>query len=125
MRFLTFIASLKRLRKFGLTIWLTDLLYDRGKQLFSYKNYIRLMNKRDYAIERYILTNIPRPRFNNPPYRSKQQISNYPIWFMWLQGESDMPDIVKLCYRSAIKYCREGKLILITKDNINLLVELD
>lgn len=124
MKLSNFIKSLKRLRRFGFIVWLTDLLYDRGKQLLSHKNYLRLIARRHEAIEKYISEHVPSPQFNNPPNQPKQAISGFPVWFMWLQGEADMPDIVRLCYRSAIKYCGEGKVILLTKENLNDYVTL-
>ena len=42
---------------------------------------------------------------------------NYPIWFLWWQGEENMPSIVKTCYQT-LKYYSNGHYInLITKDN--------
>jgi len=44
----------------------------------------------------------------------------FPIWVCWMQGESKMPEVVKLCYNSLRKNSQNslGDVILLTADNI-------
>lgn len=49
------------------------------------------------------------------------------VWFCWLQGLENAPDIVKACYKSVEKnVCSEGNwnLVLITEQNINEYIQL-
>lgn len=42
------------------------------------------------------------------------------VWFCWLQGIENAPDVVKLCYSQARRILKNKKeLVLITKDNFN------
>lgn len=44
----------------------------------------------------------------------------FPIWVCWLQGYDQMPEVVKLCYKSLNKNSPEnGRVYLITKNNIS------
>lgn len=47
-------------------------------------------------------------------------------WTFWWQGEDSMPDIVKICYRSQLKYVRDAgvRFHLLTKDNISEFIEI-
>ena len=40
------------------------------------------------------------------------------VWFCWLQGLDNAPEIVKVCYASLRKYLSEREIIVITKENI-------
>jgi hypothetical protein len=42
---------------------------------------------------------------------------NYPIWFMWWQGEENMPPVVKTCYQTIKRYSNGHNVNLVTKDN--------
>lgn len=46
------------------------------------------------------------------------------IWFFWWQGEDNMPEVVKLCYQSVLKYCNDSDVVLITKDNLTNYVSI-
>lgn len=48
-----------------------------------------------------------------------------PIWICWLQGEDDMPPIVKLCYERLCKNAGEHPVILLTNDSIPTYVSID
>lgn len=41
---------------------------------------------------------------------------NAPIWMLWWDGE--MPDIIKLCYRSKLRWAGSHPVTLLTKDNV-------
>jgi hypothetical protein len=40
------------------------------------------------------------------------------IWVLWLQGIENAPDIVKICYKSIIKFSCDYKVVLIDNDNL-------
>lgn len=112
-----------RLKKYGFVVLITDILYDRGKQILPYSIYLWLMKQRDKSIEKYINQNVPLPSFI-PCSDTPLKEMGFPIWFMWLQGEGNMPDIVRLCYQSAKKHCAKGNVILLTKENLGKYVNL-
>lgn len=39
------------------------------------------------------------------------------IWFCWLQGIENAPELVKRCYKSVQKFCSDSKIIVITSEN--------
>lgn len=41
----------------------------------------------------------------------------YPIWVCWWQGEENMPELVKCCYRSLCENANGHPVNLVTKDN--------
>lgn len=83
--------------------------------------------RRDSCIEGYIIKHIGIPDITNENLDDKtnvKKIPKYPIWFLWLQGLKDMPDIVRLCYKNAKKFCGYGTVILLTKDSLKDYIEL-
>lgn len=47
-----------------------------------------------------------------------------PIWVMWLQGEDNMPEIVKACYQSIKANCAGHPVKLLTQENLKDYVKL-
>lgn len=39
------------------------------------------------------------------------------IWFCWLQGIENAPELVKRCYKSVQEFCSDYKIIVITSEN--------
>lgn len=46
------------------------------------------------------------------------------IWVLWLQGEEQMPEIVKRCYQSLRHYCKNFEIRLLTESNMKEYIEL-
>lgn len=49
----------------------------------------------------------------------KNDIDDQNIWVCWLQGESAMPKVVRICYNNLKKNANGHKVILITWNNLN------
>ena len=51
---------------------------------------------------------------------------NFPkkIWFLWLQGENNMPEIVRICYESWYKLNKTWEIIFLNGNNINEFVDI-
>lgn len=47
-----------------------------------------------------------------------------PIWVCWWQGEDNMPEMIKQCYKLMLKNRNKHPIILITKDNYTKYIEL-
>lgn len=62
--------------------------------------------------------------FSKEPYEKNCSLEELPIWVLWFQGEKEMPDIAKLCYRNIKKYANGRKVILLTKDNIDKYLQI-
>lgn len=70
------------------------------------KKYNKLKKKYKYILEK-----------NNYDLVENQEINNN-IWICWFQGMENAPEIVKICYQSVKKYCKNYNIHVITKDNM-------
>lgn len=64
------------------------------------------------VLRRIVSTQIP----DNQLTESKR-ISNPPIWFCWMQGKEQMPEVVKLCHDSICKHSNGHPVIFLDKNN--------
>lgn len=48
----------------------------------------------------------------------QEKSNNDPVWIFWYQGETAMPEIVKICYNSIVSNIHDRPVHLLTKDNI-------
>lgn len=48
----------------------------------------------------------------------QEKSNNGPVWIFWYQGETAMPEIVKICYNSIVSNIHDRPVHLLTKDNI-------
>lgn len=46
------------------------------------------------------------------------------VWFCWLQGMDNAPELVKACYHAACRYLPEREIILIDEENYHNYVEM-
>ncbi len=59
------------------------------------------------------------------PWEEREKSFNSDIvWFMWLQGVDNAPEIVKRCYESQRKNLPEKKFVLLDENNVYSYVEL-
>lgn len=86
----------------------------------------RLYELKHKAIEQYLW-------YNYKTYLTKYKINlakqvldhtKMPIWVCWLQGENNMPPIVKTCFKSIIKNANYHPVILITLENFQNFINL-
>lgn len=67
--------------------------------------------------------------FNNIENNIEQKLNTpvfleNPIWYCWLQGEKDMPPVIKLCYDSVKRMAGERRVELVTFDNVKHFVDV-
>lgn len=62
--------------------------------------------------------------FSKEPYENNWDLKDLPIWVLWFQGENEMPDVVRLCYRNIKKYSNGRKVVLLSKDNITRYLQI-
>lgn len=55
---------------------------------------------------------------------SLPQVNSHKIWFCWLQGMENAPELVKCCYRSLKRNIPDREIVVITFDNISQYVTL-
>lgn len=49
--------------------------------------------------------------------KSLRHVCSNKVWFLWLQGIEQAPDLVKKCYQSLAENMTEREIILLTEDN--------
>lgn len=79
--------------------------------LLQCRNYDKLKKKFEYILKEPITIK------KNKKYHSKK------IWFCWLQGYENAPDLVKACYKSLKINMPDYEIIFLTEKNINNYVE--
>lgn len=47
------------------------------------------------------------------------------IWFLWLQGYDDMPEVVQKCYNSWRRYNSDWEIIFLDKNNLQSFIDID
>jgi hypothetical protein len=62
-------------------------------------------------------------------YKHKENIYKtsdypYPVWVCWLQGENEMPKVVKECYKSLLRNANGHVINLITRENYSKYVSI-
>lgn len=87
----------------GIVRFFFDAVRNRLKRktaLFICKNYKHLFEKYDNL---------------TPP--AAETAANYPVWTCWFQGKENMPEIIKMCYRTLLRNAGGHTVNLITSDN--------
>lgn len=106
--------------KFGPRITYFYLLYPRYGGA-------KAIVRRHYEIKRYIkheFKNIFEHYRNihvEPLGTGKEK---HPIWVCWLQGEENMPEIIRICYKSILKHAAGNSVNLITEQNLQNYIEV-
>lgn len=61
---------------------------------------------------------------NDSSVEKKTEVYDYYIWVFWAQGTDDMPALVRACYNNLLKRAKDTKVILLTKENLGLFLNL-
>lgn len=102
---------LKRLANFGLSFTLQMYFV---KRVYGDESYIRfLLSKLHCLFSDEIEAG------KQEPVVFKKEKGKPFVWTMWWQGENALPEILKVCYKSHLKYIDQSKYkyTMITKDN--------
>jgi len=116
MRFKTFLKGNTVLRDAGRTVF---LIFGRGRR----KRTIAYLRKRCGHIINGCRTAAGRPCGDRAEIADSGS-GNYRVWVCWLQGEENMPDLVKMCYASLLKNAGGRDVTLITFDNYTRFVDI-
>lgn len=81
----------------------------------------KLVNMYAHVLTNELLLKIDDGKYT---FEKTRNLSNkQTIFVFWYQNE--MPEIVKRCYTSLQKHCKDCNIILITKDNLNDFIDVD
>ena len=82
--------------------------------------------RRHEEIKRYIKLNFASVlnKYKDAVYPESQSFDNRMIWVCWLQGEANMPEIVRTCYNSVKANANGREVVLITSDNVEKYISI-
>ena len=82
--------------------------------------------RRHEEIKRYIKINFSSVlnKYKDAVYPESQSFDNRMIWVCWLQGEANMPEIVRTCYNSVKANANGREVVLITNENVEKYISI-
>ena len=82
--------------------------------------------RRHEEIKRYIKLNFASVlnKYKDAVFPESQSFDNRMIWVCWLQGEANMPDIVRACYKSVRANADGREVVLITNENVEKYISI-
>lgn len=107
---------IRKVRRFGWYIPVTNLILTYGQRFFSAKSLQRILEKRTRKIQDILLQSVTFPaelQDTSVEGHGKEA----PIWYFWLQGEENLPPIPKLCLQSIRKHANGHEVIVLSADN--------
>lgn len=110
--------------RFGWFIPFTNALLVYGRKIMPSGLLRKMAIKRNLKVETYIdnvigsVQNLISTNSNNESHKSKI------IWFCWLQGEDNMPELTKVCLKSIQKNASGCDVRIISLDNLNEYIHL-
>ncbi len=107
---------IKKVRRFGWYIPVTNLILTYGQRFFSAKSLQRILEKRTRKIQDILLQSVTFPAELEDTGVEKHG-KEAPIWYFWLQGEDNLPPIPKLCLQSIRKHANGHEVIVLSADN--------
>lgn len=96
------------------------LIFNRFFTKPEHRNKVRQKIKLEYIHKRFLHL---KRRCQSAPFATGE--NNGPVWVCWWQGEKQMPELVRMCYRRLLEAARpQREVVLITKDNYSSYVEI-
>ncbi len=115
---------LNKLFRFGISIPLGNLFIVYFGRFISSKSLSKFAKKRHSNIENKILSIVGEDVFDTkvPDIHNDQDESN--IWVLWLQGEANMPELVKVCLESVKKNAGDHKVVVLSNSNLDEYIQV-
>lgn len=115
---------LNKISRFGISIPLGNLLMVYFGKFLKPKTLGAFANKRHTKIENKILSIVGQDVFDtkSPEFHNDPDNSN--IWVLWLQGEDNMPELVKVCLESIKENAGYHKVVVLSNSNLNEYIQL-
>lgn len=108
----------RRVCGFGLYIPLSNLVIAYGRKYLPRKSLRYLSDKRNRKIQKHIIEIVGEEEFNNIPSNASSQASEPgKIWFCWMQGEENLPEIPRRCLASLRKHANGHEVVVLTAAN--------
>lgn len=122
-----------KIRRYGLIITVANIIANKASKflpdvlmnpIYEYKH--KLIKRQLMTfVSSFIADNGMMNYTKEDNQSQKMTFKKEPIWVCWLQGEENMPELVKTCYKSILKFSGEHQVVLITLDNLKNYVNID
>ncbi len=110
--------------RFGPLIALGNVILTHGRNLLPAPVLKTISDRRTKAIQRRLAPFVAKAIADYKPSRHPV-IAKESIWVCWLQGESKMPPIPKICLESIRKQANGREVHLLTSENFSDFVKID
>lgn len=106
----------KKITRFGLFIPLSNVLLTHGSRFLPRQVAQKLSNARHRAVQKKLRPYIPQDLSAAP--LDKQLPSDKKIWVCWLQGEEQMPAVVRKCLAALRANANGHEVIVLSEQNL-------
>lgn len=110
---------IKKISRFGFMIPFGNLFMVYFGRLLSPARLSTFAKRRHQAIENKILEIVGYDVFNTSDLRVSNVQDNANVWVLWLQGEDNMPELVKVCLESIKKNADGSNVVILSNSNIH------
>lgn len=118
------VSFLKKTKKFGLLLPLTNVIILYGQKILGDTFCQNVANWRQCRIRKELDKLLPEFTIEEQLESSSIKNENNTIWTCWLQGEEQMPEIVKTCINSFRKFANGHNVVVLTFNNFHDYIEL-
>lgn len=115
---------ISKISRFGFLIPLGNLFIVYVGKLLSPALLTAFARKRHEIIEDKILKIVGYEVFNISNLNTSNVQDSANIWVLWLQGENNMPELVKVCLESIKKNAGHHKVVVLSNSNIHEYITL-
>lgn len=113
-----------KISRFGVTIPLGNLFMVYFGRFLKPKSISAFANKRHDKIENKILSIVGHDVFNTDNLNQSANNGQNNIWVLWLQGEGNMPELVKVCLESIKQNAGDHKVVVLSNSNLYEYIQL-
>ncbi len=123
----------EKISRYGLMLTVVNILTNKASKfipdvlmnpIYEYKHKLVKKNLMPFVTS-IIADKKEKDNANENSTQKKISFEKEPIWVCWLQGNEKMPELVKTCYRSVLKFAGKHPVVLVTLDNLGKYVDID
>lgn len=115
--------QIRFIHMFGIKLFILNMFLKVFERQISNSNLVyALLTKKHASIMKYLKVYID--SYKSPVATEYKKPEEFIIWTMWWQGESKMPECIKMCCNSIRKNANGYKVVIITEDNYQNYIQI-
>lgn len=115
---------IRKIRRFGFILPTGNLIITYLGKLIPQNKLTKFVEQRHQSIENQIISIIDTGIFKYTAPSKSYNPKSLKIWVLWLQGESQMPPIVKLCLQSIQRNRNDHEVVVLSNNNLKEYIKL-